>query len=104
MFFPYCFIDKSYSLGKMYLHFNNANTYTESYMKKIQISQFRKKYGPQVYDQLRTEVNKNCYENMLGKNSAVNINKIIQCLPESDIKIKFSRWASGYDFAIFDVG
>lgn len=72
-------------------------------MKKIQISQFKKKYGVALYDQLRREVSKNCYENMMCKNSSVNINKIIQCLPESDIKNKFSNWASGYDFAIFDV-
>lgn len=72
-------------------------------MKKIQISQFRKKYGNALYNELRKEVNRNCYENMMGKNSAVNINKIIQCLPDNEIKHKFSNWASGYDFAIFDI-
>lgn len=73
-------------------------------MKKIQISQFRKKYGPALYEQLRKEVKSNCYENLMDRNSSVNINKIIQCLPDNEIKRTFVNWSSGYDFAIFDIG
>lgn len=73
-------------------------------MKKIQISNFKKKHGQLVFDQLYREISKNCYENLNRQNSSININKIIQSLPESEIKSKFVNWSYGYDFAIFDIG
>jgi hypothetical protein len=44
----------------------------------------------------------NCDSHVI-KNSFVNISKIIQQLPEDEIKTKFVNWASGYDFAVIDV-
>jgi hypothetical protein len=73
-------------------------------MKKIQISNFKKKHGQIVFEQLYREISKNCYENLNRGNSAININKIIQSLPENELKTKFINWSYGYDFAIFDVG
>ena len=72
-------------------------------MKKIQISQFKKKHGHTAFEQLYNEVSKSCFEGLIGSNSSININKIIQSLPDNEIKTKFVNWSYGYDFAVFDV-
>jgi hypothetical protein len=72
-------------------------------MKKIHISQFKKKHGSSAFEQLYKEVSKTCFDNMLNSNSSININKIIQSLPDNEIKTKFVNWSYGYDFAVFDV-
>lgn len=72
-------------------------------MKKIQISNFKKKHGEQLFNQLYSEMSKSCYENLMTKNSSINVNKIIQSLPDNEVKRKFTNWSSGYDFAIIDV-
>ena len=72
-------------------------------MKKIPISNFRKKHGVELFAQVSDAVRKSNCDNHVIKNSSVNINKIIQQLPEDESKKKFVNWASGYDFAVIDV-
>jgi hypothetical protein len=72
-------------------------------MKKIPISNFKKKHGEELFSQVSQAVRLSNCDNHVIKNSQVNINKIIQQLPENEIKTKFSRWSSGYDFAVIDI-
>ena len=72
-------------------------------MKKIHISNFRKKHGTELFSLVSDAVRKSNCDNHVIKNSSVNIAKIIQQLPETEIKTKFVNWASGYDFAVIDV-
>ena len=72
-------------------------------MKKIPISNFRKMHGVELFAQVSEAVRKSNCDSHVIKNSFVNITKIIQQLPENEIKTKFISWASGYDFAVIDV-
>ena len=87
----------------MYSLLNTNSILQERQMKKIQISNFKKKHGEQLFNQLYSEMSKSCYDHLLTKNSAINVNKIIQSLPDNEVKRKFTNWSSGYDFAIIDV-
>ena len=75
----------------------------ESNMKKIPISNFKKKHGHELFDQVKMAVKESNVDSYLMKNTTININKIIQALPENEIKSKFVHWASGYDFAVIDI-
>ena len=55
-------------------------------MKKIPISNFRKKHGVELFAQVSDAVRKSNCDNHVLKNSSVNINKIIQQLPEDESK------------------
>lgn len=72
-------------------------------MKKIPISNFKKKHGHDnfklVADTLKNSEIKLTHE----RNSTININRIIQSLPENEVKTKFVNWSSGYDFAVMDI-
>lgn len=72
-------------------------------MKKILISNFKKKHGEKMFNQLYCELAKSSYENLMSRNSSINVNKIIQSLPDDEVKTKFANWSSGYDFAVFDL-
>lgn len=87
----------------MYSDLNTNTLIQDGQMKKIQISNFKKKHGEQLFNQLYYEMSKSCYDNLMTKNSSININKIIQSLPDNEVKRKFANWSSGYDFAIIDV-
>ena len=77
---------------------------TESYMKKIQISQFKKVHGVEAFEYVRKAISSNHFDGYPSHNSSININKVIVALPENEYKSKFEKWSSGYDFAVFDVG
>jgi hypothetical protein len=72
-------------------------------MKKIAISNFRKKHGQELFDQLQASVKNSAFRKMQDRNSLINISQIIQSLPDNEIKTKFVRWSSGYDFAVIDI-
>ncbi len=66
-------------------------------MKKIHISNFRKKF-----DDASFQVLKNIISSGFEKNSTINISKISEAITDPSIKQKFTTWSSGYDFAVID--
>jgi len=86
-----------------YIQYLVLNKYCEFRMKKIPISNFRKKHGSELFDEVSKVVKKSSVDAHNLKNSVININHIIRLLPENEIKSKFINWSSGYDFAVIDV-
>jgi hypothetical protein len=68
-------------------------------MKKIPISNFRKKF-----DDASFQVVKKCISKRSDHGTqTVNISKIIDEINDLEVKKKFVTWASGYDFAVIDI-
>lgn len=66
-------------------------------LKKIHLSNFRKKFDDKTYQAVKDAISKNSF-----MASEVNINKIIDNITDPDVKSKFKTWASGYDFAVLN--
>ncbi len=45
----------------------------------------------------------NTVDSLQLRKTSVNIQAIVRNLPDHEVKNKFVKWASGYDFAIIDV-
>ncbi len=66
-------------------------------MKKIHLSNFRKKFDDKTYQAVKDAISKNSF-----MASEVNINKILDIITDPDVKHKFKTWSSGYDFAVLN--
>ena len=66
-------------------------------MKKIHLSNFRKKFDDKSYQIVKDAIGKNAF-----LASEININKIIDNISDPDVKNKFKAWSNGYDFAILN--
>ena len=64
-------------------------------MKKIHLSNFRKKFDDKSYQIVKDAIGKNAF-----LASEININKIIDNISDPDVKNKFKAWSNGYDFAV----
>lgn len=64
-------------------------------LKKIHLSNFRKKFDDKNYQVVREAIGKN---SLMA--SEVNINKIIDNITDPVVKKNFTRWSDGYDFAV----
>ncbi len=64
-------------------------------MKKIHLSNFRKKFDDKTYQVVKDAIGKNAF-----LASEININKIIDNISDPDVKNKFKAWSNGYDFAV----
>ena len=66
-------------------------------MKKIHLSNFRKKFDDKSYQVVKDAIGKNAF-----LASEVNIKKIIDNMTDPDVKNKFKAWSNGYDFAVLN--
>ena len=66
-------------------------------MKKIHLSNFRKKFDDKSYQVVKDVIGKNAF-----LASEVNIKKIIDNITDPDVKNKFKAWSNGYDFAVLN--
>ena len=66
-------------------------------MKKIHLSNFRKKFDDKSYQIVKDAIGKNSF-----LANEININKIIDVITDPVVKKKFVRWSDGYDFAILN--
>ncbi len=64
-------------------------------LKKIHLSNFRKKFDDKTYQVVKDAIGKNAF-----LASEININKIIDNISDPDVKNKFKAWSNGYDFAV----
>ena len=64
-------------------------------MKKIHLSNLRKKFDDKTYQAVKDVISKNAF-----MASEVNVNKILDNITDPEIKSKFKTWSSGYDFAV----
>jgi hypothetical protein len=71
-------------------------------MKKIPISNFRKKFDDKSFQVVKSTINKG-YEQSPRTNCMINIAKIAEEIQDADVRKKFRSWACGYDFAVLDV-
>jgi hypothetical protein len=66
-------------------------------LKKIHLSNFRKKFDDKSYQVVKDAIGKNAF-----LASEININKIIDNISDPDVKNKFKSWSNGYDFAVLN--
>ena len=66
-------------------------------LKKIHLSNFRKKFDDKSYQVVKDAIGKNAF-----LASEVNIKKIIDNITDPDVKNKFKAWSNGYDFAVLN--
>jgi hypothetical protein len=66
-------------------------------LKKIHLSNFRKKFDDKTYQAVKDAISKNSF-----MASEININKIIDNITDPEVKHKFKTWSSGYDFAVLN--
>ena len=66
-------------------------------LKKIHLSNFRKKFDDKSYQVVKDAIGKNAF-----LASEININKIIDIISDPDVKNKFKSWSNGYDFAVLN--
>ena len=66
-------------------------------MKKIHLSNFRKKFDDKTYQAVKDAISKNSF-----LANEININKIIDVITDPVVKKNFVRWSDGYDFAILN--
>ena len=66
-------------------------------MKKIHLSNFRKKFDDKSYQAVKDAIGKNAF-----LANEININKIIDSISDPVIKNNFAKWSYGYDFAILN--
>lgn len=71
-------------------------------MKKINLSEFKKKVDSDSFNIVSKTVRSNSLDAVQLRQTSVNVQTILRNLPDNDIKNKFASWASGYDFAIID--
>ena len=64
-------------------------------MKKIHLSNFRKKFDDKSYQIVKDAIGKNSF-----LANEININKIIDVITDPVVKTKFKAWSNGYDFAV----
>ncbi len=64
-------------------------------MKKIHLSNFRKKFDDKSYQIVREAIARNSFAA-----SEININKIIDSISDPIVKKNFTHWSDGYDFAV----
>ena len=64
-------------------------------MKKIHLSNFRKKFDDKSYQAVKDAIGKNAF-----LANEININKIIDNISDPIVKKKFTHWSDGYDFAV----
>ena len=64
-------------------------------LKKIHLSNFRKKFDDKSYQVVKEAISKN---SLMA--SEVNIKKIIDNISDPEVKKNFARWSDGYDFAV----
>lgn len=64
-------------------------------MKKIHLSNFRKKFDDNSYQVVKDAIGKNSF-----LANEININKIIDVITDPAVKTKFKSWSNGYDFAV----
>ena len=66
-------------------------------MKKIHLSNFRKKYDDKSYQIVKDAIGKNSFAA-----SEINIQKILDNISDPVVKKTFTHWSDGYDFAILN--
>ena len=66
-------------------------------LKKIHLSNFRKKFDDKSYQVVKEAISKN---SLMA--SEVNIKKIIDNITDPVVKKNFTRWSDGYDFAVLN--
>jgi len=66
-------------------------------LKKIHLSNFRKKFDDKTYQAVKDAISKNSF-----MASEVNINKILDIITDPEVKNKFKTWSNGYDFAVLN--
>lgn len=66
-------------------------------LKKIHLSNFRKKFDDKSYQIVKDAIGKNSF-----LANEININKIIDVITDPVVKKNFVRWSDGYDFAILN--
>ena len=66
-------------------------------MKKIHLSNFRKKFDDKSYQIVKDAIGKNSF-----LANEININKIIDVITDPIVKKNFVRWSDGFDFAILN--
>jgi len=64
-------------------------------VKKIHLSNFRKKYDDKSYQIVKDAIGKNSFSA-----SEINIQKIVDNISDPVVKKNFTHWSYGYDFAI----
>jgi nitrogenase subunit NifH len=71
-------------------------------MKKINLSQFRKK-DEESFEIVRKALTSTFFETNVVRNSTIKLNTLINFIPESEAKKKFVNFSNGFDFAVIDV-
>ena len=66
-------------------------------MKKIHLSNFKKKNGPEAYKVVIDAIGASALAA-----SEVNISKITEKIQDPIVSMKFKTWSSGYDFAVLN--
>ena len=66
-------------------------------MKKIHLSNFRKKYDDKSYQIVKDAIGKNSFAA-----SEINIQKIVDNISDPVVRKNFAHWSDGYDFAILN--
>jgi hypothetical protein len=66
-------------------------------VKKIHLSNFRKKYDDKSYQIVKDAIGKNSFAA-----SEINIQKIVDNITDPVVKKNFTHWSDGYDFAILN--
>jgi hypothetical protein len=69
----------------------------QNQLKKIHLSNFRKKFDDKTYQAVKDAISKNSF-----MANEVNINKILDIITDPDVKTKFKSWSNGYDFAVLN--
>ena len=69
-------------------------------MKKINLSQFRKKFSDVEFQLIKQAVNVDMYG---AKNSTMRLDRIIDNISDNQVKNKFSSVSNGIDFAVIDI-
>jgi hypothetical protein len=72
-------------------------------MKKINLSDFKKMVDAESFSIISRALKSNNVDSLQLRKTSVNIQAIVRNLPDHEVKNKFVKWASGYDFAIIDV-
>jgi uncharacterized protein YjgD (DUF1641 family) len=66
-------------------------------LKKIHLSNFRKKFDDKTYQAVKDAISKNSF-----MANEINITKILDIITDPDVKTKFKSWSNGYDFAVLN--
>ena len=69
----------------------------DNQLKKIHLSNFRKKFDDKTYQAVKDAISKNSF-----MANEININKILDIITDPDVKTKFKSWSNGYDFAVLN--